>query len=54
MTPDADIAAKIQATVTGLTVGTNLFVGKLRALDEGTPAKCVFCLSGRFEIVRAA
>ena len=46
MAADADIAAVLNSGSANFTLGTNLFTGKVRAIDPagGIPAKCVFCL----------
>ena len=45
-TPALDLATYIGTNVGALTLGTNLFVGKVRAKSAQIPSKAVFCLAG--------
>lgn len=42
MNPTEDVATHIAGLVLGLTVGTNLFMGPVRAQSESVPAAAVF------------
>jgi len=45
-TPDVDVATRLGAAGIGLTLGTNLFAGPVRAYVDGTvPHQSVFCLA---------
>ena len=45
MTPDYDVAQKLAAASIGLTYGTNLFAGPVRAAQGPSPLSAVFCIS---------
>lgn len=44
LNPASDVATKLAAAGLGLTVGTNLFIGELRPVETGVPAKAAFVL----------
>jgi hypothetical protein len=44
-TPDLDLATYLGTQIGALTLGTNLFVGKTRAVGDNIPSKAVFCLA---------